>query len=136
MSPRSWPLALAVALVASWALAGTAAAQTVEVDVLSPAHLNKQDGSVRVRVAYRCDPWGQVQEAHVSLSQDDQRIWGMSGLGGITCDGRWHRTTTIVRSFDGAFHKGEAYASAFLLLYDPNTGETRQGQAVETVLVR
>ena len=91
---------------------------------------------MRVKVSYRCDPFGEVLEAHISLSQDDQSIYGMTGLGGVDCDGRWHTNIVIVRPYDGSFHKGTAYASAFLLLHDPNTGETRQGQVAETIKVR
>jgi Family of unknown function (DUF6299) len=130
---RKFTLALAAA-ACLLVVADTAVAQTAELDVLSPA--KRKAGAVEVSVAYRCDPGLEPLEAHISLSQDDQTISGQSGLGSIICDGTTHVNRVTVRPTQGRFHKGDAYASAFLLLYDPATGGTVSVSHAETIVVR
>ena len=112
-----------------------AAPGTITVKVQPVAQL-QSDGSARVFVLVRCDPFGQVLEANVSLSQNDGFVSGMGGLGPVVCDRRWHVATSVVRPFDGRFTRGRAFASAFVLLLDPATGTTRQGQDSRTVQLR
>ena len=128
-------LMLAAAVVAcGFVVVEPAAAQTAELDVQSPA--KRKAGAVVVQVAYRCDAGLQPLEANITISQDDQRISGQTGLGSIVCDGSTHVNTVTVRPTEGRFHKGEAYASAFLLLYDPSTGQTISVNQAETITVR
>ena len=89
-----------------------------------------------VQVAYRCDAGLQPLEAHLTLSQDDQRISGQRGLGSIVCDGSIHTNTVEIQPTEGRFHKGEAHASAFLLLFDPSTGGTVSVNRAETIVIR
>jgi hypothetical protein len=112
-----------------------ASAQSPTLDVRSPAHLNK-DGSVRVKVLYTCGPGVTPLEGNISLSQDDGQISGMGGLGPLTCDGRRRTANAVVTSFGDPFHRGAAFASAFLLVQDPATGGTEQAQATETIQIR
>jgi hypothetical protein len=44
--------------------------------------------------------------------------------------------TVLVRPTEGRFHRGEAFASAFLLLLDPATGGTVSVNQAETITVR
>ncbi|MDQ3935764.1 MAG: DUF6299 family protein [Actinomycetota bacterium] len=124
----------AAAAACALVVAEPAAAQTAELDVLSPA--KRKAGSVIVQVAYRCDPGLQPLEAHITVSQDEQRISGQAGLGSIVCDGATHVNTVRVTPFEGRFHRGEAFASAFLLLQDPSTGGTVSVSHAETIAVR
>ena len=114
--------------------AAPAVAQAATLDVLSPA--KKKGHAVVVDVAYQCEAGLQPLEAHITVSQDDQRISGQSGLGSITCDGATHVATVTVSPLEGRFHKGEAHASAFMLLYDPATGQTVSVNQSETIQVR
>jgi hypothetical protein len=41
-----------------------------------------------------------------------------------------------VTPLEGAFHEGDAFASAFISRLDPNTGTTEQGQDARTITVR
>ena len=128
-------LATVATAVALTGVAAPAAAQTAELDVLSPA--KRKAGDVVVQVAYRCDAGLQPLEANITVSQDDQTISGQTGLGSIVCDGATHVNTVRVRPTSGdRFHHGEAYASAFLLLYDPSTGGTVSVNRAETIFVR
>jgi hypothetical protein len=126
-------VSMAIALVCS--APALAAPEPISVKVVPIAQV-QPDGSARVSVLVRCAPFGQVLEANVSLSQDDGAVSGMGGLGPITCDRRWHVASSVVRPFDGSFRRGRAFASAFVLLLDPATGTTRQGQDSGTVLLR
>jgi hypothetical protein len=124
----------AAAVACALVVAEPAAAQTAELDVLSPA--KRKAGTVVVQVAYRCDAGLQPLEANITVSQDNQQISGQTGLGSIVCDGSTHVNTVTVRPNAGRFHKGVANASAFLLLYDPSTGQTVSVNHSETITVR
>ena len=129
-------VALAIAALAlSFTGSASAARDTIDVDV-RPQAILLGDGSVRVSVRIRCEPFGEPFEANISLSQDDGSISGMTGLPFAPCDRRWHTVTATVASFDAPFHEGPAFASAFVSRMDPDTFEVRQGQDTRTVRVR
>ena len=116
---------------------GSAAAARDTVDVkIEPQAVLLGDGSVRVSVRIRCEPFGEPFEANISLSQDDGAVTGMTGLPFVPCDRRWHTVTATVASFDAPFQEGPAFASAFVSRMDPDTFEVRQGQDSRTVQVR
>ena len=102
---------------------------------MPPAKL-QGDGSAIARVAVACDGGLQMLEAHLLLSQDDQSVWGMAGLGRLLCDGRSHIHSVQVRPFEGAFHRGAARASAYVLRHDPATGATETANASRAVRIR
>ena len=72
-------------------------------------------------------------KAHVSVRQGAN--FAQAGLGSVVCDGQAHTNKVRVSAHDGHFSRGEAYVSAFVLLVDPSTGTTVQGQDARTVCV-
>jgi hypothetical protein len=94
------------------------------------------DGAVRAVVVASCDPGQEVLEAHLSVSQDEQSIFGQVGIP-ARCDGKLRRYKVTVAPLEGAFHVGEAFASAFVLACaDPTCGTTEQGQDARNITVR
>jgi hypothetical protein len=89
-----------------------------------------------VTVRVKCDPFGEHFESNVTVTQDDQQIFAQPGLPVVECDGKWHEYTVRATPFEGSFHPGRAFASAFVSRLDPETGETRQGQDFRTIRVR
>jgi hypothetical protein len=128
-------LVLVAALGLAWT--GQATAQAAVAVAIQPAAKLVGDGAVRVVVVASCDAGHQVLEAHLSVSQDDQAISGMTGIP-VSCDGRARRYRVTVSPLGGAFHAGDAFASAFVLTCaDPPTcGTTEQGQDARTITVR
>ena len=131
---RTRNLAAAVTVIAGVALTLAAAAQAAVSVKLGPT--GKLDrGAVVVRVQVACSADKEVLEANVSVSQDDGAVSEMGAIAGIVCDGkrRWYEAT--VTPFDGAFHRGRAFASAFVLLIDPDTEETEQDQDARRIVI-
>ena len=105
--------------------------------VVSPAHAAvtvsvgggtaNPDGSATVSVTVTCAPGSRVIEAHVSLSQDEQAVWGMGGLANVRCNGRPNTYLVTVRPSSGSFHAGAAYASPYVLVQNRATGQTESG---------
>jgi hypothetical protein len=123
-------------LVLGLALVGPVTALAApSVEVAPTAKLVRGGESVLAKVTVVCDEGTEVLEAHLRISQDDQRISGVSGLGTLRCDGRPHRYKVRVTPLEGAFHEGEATASAFVLLLDPATGSTQQAQDSRTIRI-
>lgn len=116
-------------------LGAVAVQATTTVSIDQDAKLVR-GGSVVARVTITCDPAREVVEAHLTISQDDQRTSGTAGISGIRCDSRPHTVKVRVTPLEGAFHEGDASASAFILLLDPSTGTTDQGQDSRTISVR
>jgi hypothetical protein len=117
-------------------IAGSVRAQTSASITIEPQGVVIQGGeSALVFVVVQCtlDPGDELLEGNLSLSQG--AAFGMSGLN-PTCDGAPHRTIVRVRSFGQNFAVGEAFASAFLLFLDPDTGMTVQAQASRTITLR
>lgn len=87
------------------------------------------------RLTITCDLGREVLEAHLTISQDDQRTSGTARISRIQRDNRAHTVSVTVTPLEGAFHEGEAFASAFILRLDSNTGTTEQGQDSHMVTV-
>jgi hypothetical protein len=135
MVPRSVRVATLVAgLVATSMLGALPVQATTTVSIEPEAKLLR--GSVVARLTITCDPGREVLEAHLTISQDDQRTSGTAGISRIRCDNRPHTVRVRVTPVEGAFHAGEAFASAFISRLDPNTGTTEQGQDSGAVTVR
>jgi hypothetical protein len=113
---------------------GTALAAP-SIEIAPTAKLVGGGESVLAKVTVVCEEGREVLEAHLRISQDEQRVSGESGLGTLRCDGRPHRYTVRVTPLEGAFHEGEATASAFVLLLDPTTGTTEQAQDSRTITI-
>jgi ribosomal protein S27E len=119
--------------MALWSVEPAAAQQTetegVSVDIVPNATLLKS-GAVRVEVQITCPREMDVLEAHVSVSQDEQTIFGRSGMK-VQCTGSARTYRTVVTPQEGQFHTGTAYSSAYVLVRDPATGATQQGSDTE-----
>jgi hypothetical protein len=132
------PMRLLVVLVATLglALAGSLPAQAVVAVSIEPEAKLVANGAVRAVVVASCDPGHQVLEAHLSVSQDNQAIFGQTGIP-VRCDGKSHKYRVTVTPLEGAFHPGDALASAFVLTCtDPTCGTTEQGQDGRAITVR
>lgn len=105
------------------------------VTVAPTAKLVGGGGSVLAKVTVVCDEGTEPLEAHLRISQDNQTVSGESTLGALRCDGRPHKYTVRVTPLEGAFHAGEATASAFVLLLNPTTGTTEQAQDFRTITI-
>jgi len=126
---------LVVGLVATSMLGAVPVQATTTVSIDPEAKLARS-GSVVARLTITCDPGREVLEAHLTISQDDQRISGTAGISGTRCDNRPHTVKVRVTPVEGAFHEGEASASAFISRLDPNTGTTEQGQDSQAITVQ
>jgi hypothetical protein len=94
------------------------------------------DGSATVPVTFSCTPGSVVIEAHLTLSQDDQRVSGTAGIPGVRCTGKPRTLLVRVVPVDGAFHPGAAFASPFLLVQNRRTGTTESGGTGATITLR
>jgi hypothetical protein len=117
-------------------VAGSAQAQTAATVTVQPEGIIVGGGDAAlVFVVVECtlDPGDELLEGFVTLSQEFA-----SGMGGLnpTCDGKPHRNVVRVHAFDATFQRGEAFASAFLLFLDPDTGETVQAQDSRAITLR
>jgi hypothetical protein len=127
-------LGVLAAVLTALVLGVSPAGAVTSVTIDDKAKRVEGGAAVVVRLTITCDPGKDVLEAHVSVSQDEAS--GMAGIGGIVCDGRPHRHKVRVGTFEGAYDRGDAFASAFILRIDPQTQETEQGQDSRTVRVR
>jgi hypothetical protein len=132
------PMRLLVVLVAALGLAwaGSVPVQAAVAVSIEPEAKLVANGAVRTVVVASCDPGHQVLEAHLSVSQDNQAIFGQTGIP-VRCDGKSRKYRVTVTPLEGAFHAGDAFASAFVLTCaDPTCGTTEQGQDARTITVR
>lgn len=131
-------LTLLGALVSVLALLGAAGvkAQTTATATIEPEGVIVDGGGAAlVFIVVECtlDPGDQLLEGFVTLSQD-----ATSGMGSLNprCDGKPHRDVVRVQALGGNFRSGDAFASAFLLFLDPETGSTVQAQDSRTITLR
>jgi hypothetical protein len=134
-TPMRFLLVLVAALGLAWA--GSAQAQAAVAVSIEPGAKLVGSGAVRAVVVASCDSGHAVLEAHLSVSQDNQAISGQTGIP-VRCDGKSRKYRVTVTPLEGAFHAGDAFASAFVLTCaDPPTcGTTEQGQDARTITVR
>jgi hypothetical protein len=123
-------VALVVALILVGGAASAQEPEAVSVQVDSTAQAIA-GGRTLLEVA--CEPGWQVLEANVSATQGATS--SLAGIGGVVCDGKPHVHKVRVNALDGQFSRGTASVSAFVLLLDPATQTTVQGQDARTVSV-
>ena len=129
-------LLMVLAAALGLALAGSVAVQAAVAVSVEPSAKLLPNGAVRAVVVVSCDAGALVLEAHVSVSQDDQSIFGETGIP-VQCDGQSRKYRVTVTPLEGAFHTGEGFASAFVLTCtDPSCETTEQGQDARTIRVR
>lgn len=136
MVSRSLRVATLVAGLVATSMLGALPVQATTVVSIEPEAKLVGGGSVVARLTIVCDPGREVLEAHLTISQDDQRISGTAGISRIRCDNRPHTVRVRVTPLEGAFHEGNAFASAFISRLDRSTGTTEQGQDSGTITVR
>jgi hypothetical protein len=113
----------AIALV----LPAHGASRPVSVKLKRQATLVDQGQAVVVDVPAACGAGFEVLEGFVSVNQEG--VASEFEFFTPVCDGKKHRFQVRVRAFEGsAFRTGDAFASAFVLVLDPGTGETVQAQ--------
>ena len=130
-------LLAAVGLIATITLAIPAHGATppVSVKLKQQATLIEQGQAVVVNLRAACDQGLEVLEAHVTVSQ--QGVASDFGRFTPVCNGKKQRFQVLVRAFEGsAFRSGKAFASAFILVQDSETGETAQAQDSRRVRIR
>jgi hypothetical protein len=131
---RRFVVVLVVALGFAWA--GSVPAQAAVAVSIEPVAKLVANGAVRAVVVASCDPGRQALEAHLSVNQDNQAIFGEAGIP-VRCDGKSHKYRVTVTPTDGNFHTGDAFGSAFVLTCaDPTCGTTEQGQDARSITVR
>ena len=129
-------LLVTVVLMAMVLATGAASAQDTEavsVQVGPTAQAIAGGQALLVTVTVACEPGFEVLEAHVFAQQGATS--NFAGIGSVVCDGKPHVHKVRVNALDGQFSRGEASVSAFVLLLDPATGATVQGQDARTVSV-
>jgi hypothetical protein len=111
--------------------------EPVDVQIIGTGQLLEGGTVLEVRALIRCEPVGEVLEALVTASQDDNAISGQGFfVSGVICDGRPHIATGRIPLLDQqVFHRGQAHVSAFVLLLNPETSETFTGQDTRSVNV-
>src|SRR5688572_27138743 len=120
-------LLTAASLIAAIALVLPAkgASRPVSVKLKRQATLVDQGQAAVVDVQAACDAGLEVLEAFVSVSVSQEGVASDFGFFTPVCDGKKHRFQVRVRAFEGsAFRTGDAFASAFVLVQDTETGET------------
>jgi hypothetical protein len=133
-TPMRFLVVLVAVLGLAWA--GSVPAQAAVAVSIEPEAKLVTSGAVRAVVVASCDAGHQVLEAHLSVSQDNQAIFGQAGIP-VRCDGKSRKYRVTVTPLEGAFHAGDAFASAFVLTCaDPTCGTTEQGQDARTITVR
>lgn len=126
---RLFRILLVVVLTA--ALSSGVADAGVTVEIGSFGVVQNDGAAVTTFVKVSCTPVGGVTrplEALLTLSQNRQRIHGEGYMTTITCNGRARSYLVRVDAFERLFHRGSAYASAFVLVCNNSGSVCRQGQ--------
>jgi hypothetical protein len=133
---RRFATALAAGVVAAIVPTATSAQDdAISVEIYDRARLLRS-GAVRVRIDISCEPFGVMGENVITITQDDNAVFGQRSIGVLRCDGHRRLYRVVVTPFEGAFHEGDAFASAFVSQIDPVSGDMRQNQDVETITVK
>jgi hypothetical protein len=127
-------VALVMALILAAGGASAQEPEAVSVQVGPTAQAIAGGEALLVTVEVACEPGFEVLEAHVS-AQQGATTSNFAGISSVVCDGKPRVHKVRVNALDGLFGSGEASVSAFVLLLDPATGRTVQGQHARTVRV-
>jgi len=130
---------LSAAIVSAMLLLAPAAgaqsnAETVDVRLHPVAQL-VPPGRVVGRVRVSCPQGSSVLEALVTLSQDNQHLFGQGAIAGVTCNGhsQWYQFQVAPQG--EPFHRGRAHASAFVLVLLASGVETLSGGHTRSINV-
>lgn len=112
---------------------------TVTVTIDQNATVLEQGQTLMVRGFVTCTPVAgatEPLEAFVQVSQDEGFIFGEGFIPNVECNGRPQRYLLRAQVIEGTFHRGEAFAGAFVLVCDDEGSVCEQGQASRTIIVR
>ena len=127
----------AIVVVGLAGLASPASARArdgLPVAISPRAHVVDAHQAVVVKVKVLCAAGYLVLEAFVYVVQDGNQ--SNDGAIPVSCDGEPHKYAVRVVASEGqTFHRGTAQASAYVLVQDPNTGQTRDGQDTADILI-
>ena len=127
-------LGLLLAVVADAMPAGAKSSELalrVEVRVGRMGKIVDGGSAVLVRVAGICSSGTEVLEAFVTVSQEG--VSSDMGSFPLICDGAPHAFTARITALDSTFSPGDAFASAYALIIDPDTGQTDDGAHSRTI---
>lgn len=120
-------LRIFAAIAATSLFAAPAAAQeTVTADIAPTATLVGEGEAVDVQVTVTCPKKHDVLEAFVYVTQDGYTSQ-FAGIPIGKCKGRATTYTVRVRPLDQPFHRGEASASSYVVVYTPDGSDTISG---------
>ncbi len=127
-------LFIVVALSIGSSTPATAARDTVVVKIAKSARLAEDGQSAQLKVRVRCPAGLQTLEGFVYITQDGNQ----STFGPLNpvCDGKRHKLYVTVNAQGTLFARGQAQASAYLLLLDPETQNTITGDATQTLTLK
>ncbi|HEX2058209.1 MAG TPA: hypothetical protein VHI71_07550 [Actinomycetota bacterium] len=121
---RRWTL---IAVLAVSLLAPPAAAQeTVTADIAPTATLVGEGEAVDLTVTVTCPKKHDVLEAFVYVTQDGYTSQ-FAGIGIGKCKGKPVTYTVRVRPLEQPFHRGDASASSYVLVYNEDQSDTISG---------
>jgi hypothetical protein len=103
---------------------------------LHPVASLTPSGVVIGRARVSCPNGAEVLEAGITMSQDDQQIFGEGFISQIRCNGRkrWH--SFQASSTDMPFHRGVAYVSAYVLVEISGGNDTLSAGHTRFIRVR
>ncbi|MDQ3951757.1 MAG: hypothetical protein M3279_02160 [Actinomycetota bacterium] len=120
-------VSIAATLLAAGLLAPPAAAQeTVAADVAPTATLVGEGEAVDVQVTVTCPKKHDVLEAFVYVTQDGYTSQ-FAGIGIRKCKGKPVAYNVTVKPQEQPFHRGEASASSYVLVYTEDRSDTISG---------
>ncbi|MGH2541155.1 MAG: hypothetical protein ACRDIB_00065 [Ardenticatenaceae bacterium] len=128
-------LAIVMFFAQSLTHSGAYASDVVNVQIGRNARIVDEGRAAFVKIAVQCAPIGVVLEAFVYLTQDGNE--SPFAYFPVTCDNQPHLQLVRVTTYDDTpFHPGAADASAYVLLYNPITGQYYDGQDNRTIRLR
>lgn len=124
------------ALVAVMALLAPAASaqQTVIADLAPTATLVGEGEAATIDVTVTCPKKHDVLEAFVYITQDGYTSQ-FAGIGIGKCRGKPVTYTVTVRPLEQPFHRGEASASSYVVVYTPDHSDTISGGEFQPITI-
>ena len=121
-------------LTSSLPVGSAAENKAIKVKITKHATLEQGGQAVIVEVKVTCASTRHIlQESLVYVVQDGYTSQ-FAGLP-VVSDGRPHQNRIRVLALEQPFHRGQARATAYVLLYDPATGETVSGGDTEEIRI-
>jgi hypothetical protein len=99
-------------------------------------HAVLTDEGAAVAANLACPSGYSVREAFVMLSQDGGRVAGQGGFAGVVCDGTSRAYVASLRPVEGAFRRGSANASGYMLVCDAADADCRSLNFSRRVVLR